>query len=202
MRTYLGSVAILSVMTVMFLIELGGGAVGNDALLIGLGALPDSGQIHHEYWRLFTAGFLHYDLTHFALNTLLLFVVGPVVERRAGTAWLLLIFLVGSVTSCAGILMKHLLWSSQGVSLGASGGLFALLGTGLVLVFRLPSQSRLVRIRLMVPLVVGLTYSFLPRVTMIGHIVGLVVGIAIALSLPLSATSPVVSGARDLSSKA
>ena len=202
MRTYLGSVAIFCVMTAMFLLELAGGAVGNDALLIGLGALPDSGQIDHEYWRLLTAGFLHYDVTHFALNTLLLLLVGPVVERRTGTAWLLVIFLGGSVASCAGMLMKHLFWPSQGVSLGASGGLFALLGTGLVLVFRLPSQSRLVRIRLMVPLVVGLTYSFLPRVTMIGHIVGLVVGIAIALSLPLSATSPVVSDARDLSSKA
>jgi rhomboid protease GluP len=200
MRTYLGSAAILCVMTVMFLIELAGNAVGNDVLLIGLGALPDSGQIDHEYWRLFTAGFLHYDVTHVVLNTLLLLLVGPVVERRVGTAWLLVIFLGGSVASCAGILMKHLFWPSLGVSLGASGGLFALLGTGLVLVFRLPSQSRLVRIRLMVPLFVGLTYSFLPRVTMIGHVVGLMVGAAIALALPLPAASPVVPGVRDLSS--
>ena len=109
MRTYFGSAAIFCVMTVMFLIELAGGAVGNDARLLGLGALPDSGQIHHEYWRLLTAGFLHYDLTHFALNTLLLLLVGPVVERRAGTAWLLLIFLSGSVASCIGMLVKHLL---------------------------------------------------------------------------------------------
>jgi membrane associated rhomboid family serine protease len=201
MRTYLGSATILCVMSVMFLIELTRNAVGNDALLIGLGALPDSGQIDHEYWRVVTAGFLHYDATHFALNTLLLLLVGPVVERRAGTVWLLLIFLGGSVASCAGILMKHLFWPSQGVSLGASGGLFALLGTGLVLVFRLPSQSRLVRIRLLVPLFVGLAYSVLPRVTMIGHVVGLVVGAAIALALPLPAASPVIPGARDLSSR-
>jgi membrane associated rhomboid family serine protease len=197
MRTYLGSVAILCVMTVMFFSELGGGAVGNDARLLALGALPDSGQIDHEYWRVLTAGFLHYDVTHFALNTLLLLLVGPVVERRAGTASLLLIFLVGSVASCAGILMKHLFWHSQGVSLGASGGLFALLGAGLVLVFRLPSQSRLVRLRLMVPLFFGLAYSLLPRVTMIGHIVGLVVGSAVGLSLPLS-PAVVVPGARAL----
>jgi len=188
-------------MTAMFLIELTANAVGNDALLIGLGALPDSGQIDHEYWRLLTAGFLHYDVTHFTLNTLLLFLVGPVVERRTGTVWLLLIFLGGSVTSCAGILMKHLFWPSEGVSLGASGGLFALLGTGLVLVFRFPSQSRLVRIRLMVPLIVGLIYSVLPRVTMIGHIVGLVVGGAIALALPLPAASLAIPGTRDLSSR-
>jgi membrane associated rhomboid family serine protease len=200
MRTYLGSVAIFCVMSVTFLLELVGGAVGNDARLLDLGALPDSGQIHHEYWRLLTAGFLHYDVTHFALNTLLLFLVGPVVERRAGTAWLLVIFLVGSVASCAGMLVKHLFWPSQGVSLGASGGLFALLGTGLVLVFRFPSQSRLVRVRLMVPLVLGLAYSVLPGVTMIGHIVGLVVGTAMALLIPLDATPPAVAVARVSSS--
>ena len=201
MRTYFGSAAIFCAMAAMFLLELARNAVGNDALLVGLGALPDSGQIDHEYWRLFTAGFLHYDLTHFALNTLLLFLVGPVVERRAGTVWLLLIFLGGSLASFAGILMKHLFWPSQGVSLSASGGLFALLGTGLVLVFRLPSQSRLVRSRLLVPLVGGLAYSVLPGVTMIGHIVGLVVGTAIALALPLPAASPQVTDARDLSSR-
>jgi membrane associated rhomboid family serine protease len=193
MRTYLGSAAILCVMSAVFLLELATNAVGNDAGLLALGALPDSGQIHHEYWRLFTAGFLHYDLTHVVLNTLLLLLVAPVVERRAGTAWLLLIFLSGSVASCIGMLVKHLLWPSQGVSLGASGGLFALLGTGLVLVFRLPSQSRLVRIRLMVPLFLGLTYSVLPRVTMIGHIVGLVVGTTMALLIPLNIARPAVA---------
>src|SRR5437588_1327124 len=201
MRTYLGSAAIFCVMSAMFLLELATNAVGNDTGLLGLGALPDSGQIHHEYWRLLTAGFLHYDLTHIVLNTLFLFLVGPVVERRAGIVWFLLIFLSGLVASCTGMLVKHLIWPSQGVSLGASGGLFALLAAGLVLVYRLPSQSRMVRIRLMVLLVVGLTYSVLPGISMIGHIVGLVVGGAMALLLPMSVTLPPVAGAPALSSR-
>ena len=198
LRTYFGTATICCVMTAVFLAELAGGAAGNEARLLGLGALPDSGQIHHEYWRLFSAGFLHYDLTHFTLNTLLLLLVGPVVERRAGTVRLLLICLGGSVVSFAGILMKHIFWPSEGISLGASGGLFALLGSGLVLVLRLPSQSRLVRIRLVVPLIVGLAYSILPRVTMIGHIVGLVVGTTIALLIPLPESRPAVAGAEAL----
>ncbi len=64
MRTRLGSAAIFCVMTAMFFLELTRGAVGNDARLLGLGALPDSGQIHHEYWRLITFGFLHGTLIH------------------------------------------------------------------------------------------------------------------------------------------
>jgi len=200
MRTFFGSGAIWCTISVMFLVELAGGAVGNDTRLLELGALPDSGQINHQYWRLLTAGFLHYDMTHFALNTLLLFLVAPVVERRAGAGRFLVIFLGGSLVSFGGILLKHLFWPSQGVSLGASGGLFALLGAGLVLVWQLPSPGRLVRLRLLVPLVVGLVYSVLPRVTMIGHVVGLVVGAAVALALPLHASSPVVPGFRGLSS--
>ena len=188
----------MCVLIAVYFLELATNAVGNDAGLLTLGALPDSGQIHHEYWRLFTAGFLHYDLTHIALNTLLLLLIAPVAERRAGTAWLLLIFLSGSVASCCGMLVKHILWPSQGVSLGASGGLFALLGAALVLVFRIPSQSRLVRIRLIVVLVVGLTYSILPGISMIGHIVGLVVGTTIALVIPLN---PTIADVRALSSR-
>ncbi|MEY2494479.1 MAG: hypothetical protein QOJ45_971 [Verrucomicrobiota bacterium] len=201
MRTYLGSIAIWCAMAVMFLIEIARGAVGNDAGLLGLGALPDGGQIHHEYWRFLTAGFLHYDPTHLVLNTLLLLLIGPIVERRAGTPWLLLIFLSGSLTSCIGMFVKHLLWPSQGVSLGASGGMFALLGAALVLVFRLPSQKRLVRIRLIVVLVVGLGYSVLPGISMVGHIVGLVVGTTIALLIPLNAVLSPVARAPALNSR-
>jgi membrane associated rhomboid family serine protease len=188
MRTLLGSAAIFCVMSGVFVLEIARNAIGNDARLLALGALPDSGQIHHEYWRLITAGLLHYDVTHFVLNTLLLLLVAPVVERRVGPVWLLIIFLTASVASCLGMLVKHQLWPSPGVSLGASGGLFALLGAGLVLVFfRLHSQGRPVRIGLVAGLVAGLTYSVLPGISMIGHIIGLLVGTAIALLIPLDA---------------
>ena len=181
MRTNLGSAAIFCVMAAVFALERATGAVANDARLLGLGALPDSGQIDYEYWRLLTFGFLHYDLRHVLLNTVLLLLVGPTVERRAGTVRLLLIFLSASVASGVGILFKHQLWPSQGASIGASGGLFGLLGAALVLVYRFRPQRPFVRVGLIVVLVLGLTYSTLPGVSMIGHIIGLFVGSAIAL---------------------
>jgi membrane associated rhomboid family serine protease len=190
MRTRLGTTAIFCVIAAMFLLELARGAVGNDARLLALGALPDDGQIQHEYWRLITFGFLHSTFTHILLNTVLLLWVAPVVERRAGTRWLLLIFLSASVASGVGILVKHQFWPSEGVSVGASGGLFGLLGAALVLLFRLPSQSPMVRGGLIVVLVVGLTYSVFPGISMIGHIIGLVVGNALALLIPLDALTP------------
>jgi membrane associated rhomboid family serine protease len=192
MRTRIGSAGIWFTLTAMFLVELARGAIANDAELLRLGALPDSGQIHYQYWRLITFGFLHWDLRHLLLNTLLLFLLGPIVERRAGTVALLIIFLSASVASGAGILVKHQFWPAEGVSLGASGGMFGLLGAGLVLAFRRPSSSRL-RTMLMAALVLGLIYSFLPGVSMIGHIVGLIMGATMAFMIPLKEQAPTVA---------
>jgi membrane associated rhomboid family serine protease len=192
MRTRIGSAGIWGAMIAMFLVELARGAVANDAALLRLGALPDSGQIHNEYWRLITCAFLHWDLRHLLLNTLLLFLLGPIVERRAGTVALLIIFLIASVASGLGILIKHQIWPAEGVSLGASGGMFGLLGAALVLVFRRPSPGRL-RTVLLAALVLGLIYSFLPGVSMIGHIIGLIIGTTIALVISLKEPKPAVT---------
>jgi rhomboid protease GluP len=189
MRTRIGSAGIWGAMIAMFMVELARGAIANDAELLRLGALPDSAQIHHEYWRLVTFGFLHWDLRHLLLNTLLLFLLGPIVERRAGTVGLLIIFLSASVASGAGILIKHQIWPAEGVSLGASGGMFGLLGAALVLAFRRPSPTRL-RIVLVAALALGLIYSFLPGVSMIGHLVGLLIGATIAFVIPLKEPEP------------
>ena len=195
MRTRVGSAALFCVIAVIFLVELATGAIRNDARLLRLGALPDIGEIGREYWRLITFGFLHWDLTHLLLNSVLLLILGPIVERRAGTAWLLLVFLTASMASGTGILFKHQLWPSQGVSLGASGGLFGLLGAALVLAFRVPAQTKFARMRLIIMLAVGLTYSFFPGVSMIGHIIGLIVGTAMAFLIPQATMRPLVADA-------
>ena len=59
-----------------------------------------------------------------------------------------------------------------------------------MLVFRLPSQRPLIRIRLIAVLVPGLTYSVLPGVSVIGHIVGLGVGAAMAFLIPVDVRLP------------
>ena len=161
----------------------------------GSALYPIVGRLVTRTWRLITFGFLHWDLMHLLLNSVLLIILGPIVERRAGTAWLLLVFLTASVASGTGILFKHQVWPSQGVSLGASGGLFGLLGAALVLAFRVPAQTTFARMRLIIVLAVGLTYSVLPGVSMIGHIIGLVVGTAMAFLIPQATARPVVADA-------
>lgn len=182
-----GSACLFGLIALMFLAELATGAVGSDARLLALGALPDNGEIHRQYWRLVTFGLLHSDLTHILLNTALLLLVAPAVERRAGASWLFLLFAIASVASGIAILLKHQLWPSHGVSVGASGGLFGLLAAALVLVFRVGRRGSLARAALIAALVVGLAYSFLPGISMAGHLTGLAVGAAFALFIPLAA---------------
>jgi membrane associated rhomboid family serine protease len=187
MRSILGSTLLLCALVAIFAVELSKGAVGNDSVLLALGALPDNGQLHGEYWRLVTFGFLHANLTHILLNAVLLCLVAPVTERRVGAAWLIALFLGASVASGACILIKHLIWPSLGTSIGASGGLFGLLGAALVLVSRRPSKTRRVRFALVVGAVLGFAYSVLPGVSMVGHISGFIVGAIAADLVPLVA---------------
>jgi membrane associated rhomboid family serine protease len=171
-----GCIALFGLLVAIFLLEVGRGAVGSDRGLFALGALSDSGGLNGEYWRLVTFGFLHSGGAHLLLNGLLLILAGPAVERRAGPAGTALIFLVASVASGVGIVVKHQLWPASGVSVGASGGMFGLLGAALVLVWRAPRASRVARIGLAAILAGGLAYSLLPGVSLIGHLVGLAVG--------------------------
>lgn len=188
MRSRIGTGAIFCVLSAVFLFEVARNAVSDDAALLRLGALPDSGWIQLPYWRLISAGLLHYTFSHLALNLLLLLLLGPIVERRAGMPWLFAVFLIASMASFLAILIKHQIWPAIGVSLGASGGMFGLLGAALVLISGRSAENRRVRAGLIVVLALGLAYSVLPHVSMIGHVVGAATG---AMAAFVSSLMPV-----------
>ena len=69
-----------------FGLELGTHSVGNDSALLKMGALPDNGDLHGQYWRVATYSFLHFNAVHLVVNVLLLFWITGILERRAGAA--------------------------------------------------------------------------------------------------------------------
>lgn len=157
------------------------GVVANDDGLIALGALPDTGKLNGEYWRWISFGFIHWDLTHLLLNTILLLLAGPIAERRTGSIWLLIVFCITSIASGIGISIKHLLWPSQGASVGASGGMFGLLGLALVLIYRFPPSRSTAKIVLFIAISCGFLYSMRPGISLTGHVIGFSVGMLAAL---------------------
>src|SRR5438132_8481403 len=102
-----GTIVLILAITVGFGIEIATNSVGNDDALLKLGALPDDGQLHGQFWRIATYSFLHFDGVHLLLNVGLFWWIGRVVERQAGTGRGALIYFVSVICSAAVILLVH-----------------------------------------------------------------------------------------------
>jgi len=76
-----------------------------------------------EWWRLVTAGFLHGGVMHILLNSWVLFDLGAEVEAAYGTSRMLIYYFVATV---AGFALST--WWSAALSIGASAGIFGLIG--------------------------------------------------------------------------
>ena len=86
-----------------------------------------------QWWRLFTAMFLHFGIVHVALNAWALWDVGRLVEHLYGRFRFTAIYLGSGI---AGNLLSLAVQGNDAVSGGASGAIFSLLGALLVFLWR------------------------------------------------------------------
>ena len=117
--SYPVTAALLAINIVAFLLQQVPGLHVTD-LGVNFGPLTISG----EYWRLFTAGFLHGGIIHIALNMWCLFSLGRLSERLFGK-WQT--FAIYMVTGVGGALLS-IANSPQHAELGASGAVFGIVG--------------------------------------------------------------------------
>src|SRR5579884_3557611 len=78
---------------------------------------------HGEWWRLITAGFLHGGIIHILMNSWVLFDLGAEAEAAYGTSRMLIFYFVSTVAGFAAST-----WWSGALSIGASAGIFGLIG--------------------------------------------------------------------------
>ncbi|PYL16283.1 MAG: hypothetical protein DME30_09635 [Verrucomicrobia bacterium] len=175
-----GTFVLILAMAVGFGIEIATNSIGNDAALLKLGALPDDGQLRGEFWRIATYSFLHFNWLHLLLNVGLLFWIGRIVEQQIGTARGALIYFVSVLCSAAVILLVHNWHPKEGATVGASGGVFGLLGAGLIISYRQHGDDRLRR-WLWIVLIAGFGVSLFPDISMAGHIGGIIGGVPLPL---------------------
>ena len=86
-----------------------------------------------QWWRLFTAMFIHFGIIHLVLNMWALWDIGRLVERLYGR-WRFAALYLGS--GVAGNLVSLVMQGNQAVSGGASGAVFSLYGALLVFLWR------------------------------------------------------------------
>ncbi len=131
-----------------------------------------------QWWRLVTAGFLHGGLLHIAMNSWVLFDLGTQVEEVYGTSRMIVIYFAGTVVG-----FYASLWWSPALSVGASAGLFGLIGAMIALGVgsRHPLGSA-IRTHYLRWVVYMLIFGLLPgiRVDNAAHIGGLAAGFGIA----------------------
>ena len=94
-------------------------------LLFKLGAMQPIAVAAGQFWRLFTAMFLHAGLLHVALNAYFFWLFGRMVEANFGRTWMLLIYLVsGFIASAA----SYAFGPIGALAVGASGAISGVFG--------------------------------------------------------------------------
>ena len=123
------------------------------------------------YWyQLITAGFLHINPIHIAMNMIALWVIGRDMERVLGPGRFTAVYLIGLIGGDVNVL---LFGNVQGGTVGASGAVFALMGGLLVIVYRLKLNPGQVIGMIVINLVISVA---IPGISLLGHVGGLVTG--------------------------
>src|SRR3954452_14064120 len=122
-----------------------------------------------EWWRPLTAAFLHIGVFHLALNMLAVLVFGSELERQLGRWRFLVLYLLSALGGAASI---QLFGNPLRPVAGASTAIYGLLGAlGVLMIVRRQDLRGLLTL-----LAINVVISFLPGISLLGHLGGLVVG--------------------------
>jgi rhomboid protease GluP len=139
-----------------------------------------------EWWRLITAGFLHGGILHILMNSWVMLDLGAAVEETFGAARMFVIYIAATVS---GFWLSA--WWSSNPSIGASAGIFGLIGAMIAFgILQRSSTGQMIRSHYTRWAIYGFVMGLLPgfRVDNAAHLGGLAGGFAVAYiagSLPL-----------------
>jgi membrane associated rhomboid family serine protease len=135
----------LAILVAVFIVQVASGqglglgltSSGGDPLLVH-GAMAPILVAHGDYYRLFTAMFLHLSLLHILFNGWALLIFGRFVEQMLGRVAFAVVFLLGGL---CGSVASYLFGPVNELSAGASGAIVALFGAFIVYNFRRREQA-------------------------------------------------------------
>lgn len=152
----------------------------NINVLVFLGAKVNSLIAQGQYYRLITCMFLHGGIIHLAFNMYALYAIGPVIENFFGRWRYLAIYFFSGI--CSSLLSFYM---SPGISIGASGAIFGILGA--CLVFAVKMKNRIGKdflVNIVSVIAINLFIGFsLAMVDNYGHLGGLIGGLISSLAL-------------------
>ncbi|MCC5947164.1 MAG: rhomboid family intramembrane serine protease [Nitriliruptoraceae bacterium] len=160
-------------------------------VLAGFYAAPPLARAIGEPWLIVTSGFLHANLMHVGFNGLLLWQLGHLLEPLLGRTRFALLYAAGLVGGALGVVALSALavalnldptglaagiigGSPFQVTIGASGAVFALMGAAMVVLRERGMNPWRTSIGGLVAL--NLLITFLPGISVGGHLGGLAAG--------------------------
>lgn len=165
---------------IFVLLEFSGGST-NSQNLIRFGANYAPLVAGGDYWRLFTANFLHIGVLHLLVNSYALFILGGEVEALFGRQRYVVIYLLSGISGAIASFML-----TQGLSAGASTSLFGLFGALAVFFYKQRAilgnfgQQRLISLGLTLAINVAIGLQPGSRIDNFGHLGGLIGGAILA----------------------
>jgi membrane associated rhomboid family serine protease len=161
---------IIAINVVVFFLE----GFGTNARVVDRYSMyPDGVHFGHQYYRAFTAMWLHASFTHIFFNMIALLIVGPAVEVLLGKARFLALYLLAGLGGSVG---SYLLGPHNEIGLGASGAIMGVLGAYLVVGLR----RRLPVAPVVGLLVLNFVIGFTGNIDWRAHLGGLVTGCVLA----------------------
>jgi membrane associated rhomboid family serine protease len=160
---------IIAVNVVVFVLE----GFGHNASVVKRYAMDPDLVSSGQYYRAFTAMWLHENFLHIFFNMIALLIVGPAVEVLLGKVRFLALYLIAGF---GGSVASYLLGPRFVLGLGASGAIMGVLGAYVVIGLR----RRLPVAPVVGLLVVNFVIGFSGGIDWRAHLGGLVVGGALA----------------------
>lgn len=161
------------------------GLTPSASTLLRLGAITNDTVSDHQYWRLFAAGFLHFNPFHLATNMLCLFWWGSALEKRIGTLYFTLIYFLSLLSASLVSVLTH---RTPFMAAGASGAISGILGAlcCLCILGKIELSTRYIQRQI----VLLAAFSAVPGIDWRAHFGGFCAGLVIcaALELVLSAS--------------
>ena len=161
----------------VFLLETLAGGSTKTEVALKFGAQYEPLIRQGQYYRLFTAMFLHFGFYHLLFNMYALSAIGPAVDYVCGPVIFLIVYLGAGLSGNIATMILDGKRGSSSLSAGASGCIFGLLGACFVLAIAGYGFSmRSILTTLAINLIYGLSSK---RINMMSHVGGFIGGAAI-----------------------
>ncbi len=183
MKTPIVTYILLAINILAYLLTgmLSGNYFNMDSLVLyNMGAMNTDAVLQGEYYRLITSAFLHGGIFHILFNMYALYIIGPQLESFLGKGRYIIVYLFSAL---AGNLLSMLFTS--GISVGASGAIFGLLGSLLYFGYHYRVYLGTVMRSQIIPLIIiNLLLGFMiANVDVAAHFGGLLGGLFITIAL-------------------